>query len=346
MRKNRELSESMRNGMASTMRMFAKFLSEVMERAPIATELVDNPDSWQSITSDLVEEFKHWQKGIGLSTTTVNNRLVYIRLAARRALDEGAIDYEKAKAICDVETISIYAGEIIDKRRKSDGLSVRVGTQKAKHIELSKEQRTKLKEMHSNTPQGRRDRVIMCLLLDHGLKTSELAGITVGDLGAYMETISVCRGKAKERYIIEPSQDTRSALLAYVHAGDCPTRPDDKLLRASLRSGELSHAGLSQPSYWYRVSIVGMQIGIINLSPNDCRRSFADQLRERSDLSDAQKQWALGLANSEQLIRKYRQDADYWRERCLRAESALRSQQYASPRMAGVMDWSSTDISG
>jgi len=55
----------------------------------------------------------------------------------------------------------------------------RRGYKKADAVHISEKQARKLKN-HPDTPQGRRDALLMCLLLDHGLRVGEVVRLTVG----------------------------------------------------------------------------------------------------------------------------------------------------------------------
>ena len=56
--------------------------------------------------------------------------------------------------------------------------ATRRGDKKAEAVAITPAQAKQLKKQ-PNTPQGRRDAVLMALLLDHGLRVSEVAGLEV-----------------------------------------------------------------------------------------------------------------------------------------------------------------------
>jgi len=57
----------------------------------------------------------------------------------------------------------------------------RIGRKKGDWVSLGPDQIKALKAQ-PDTPQGRRDSLIICLLADLGLRCGELAGLTVGDI--------------------------------------------------------------------------------------------------------------------------------------------------------------------
>ena len=55
----------------------------------------------------------------------------------------------------------------VDEKRRADGMNTRRGTKKAEAVTIPEDIAQALKQQ-PNTPQGRRDALIMWLLLDHG----------------------------------------------------------------------------------------------------------------------------------------------------------------------------------
>ncbi|MEI2692640.1 MAG: tyrosine-type recombinase/integrase [Anaerolineae bacterium] len=81
-------------------------------------------------------------------------------------------------------------GKRVDERREV----TRLGDKKAEPVSLTLAQLRQLKKQ-PNTPQGRRDRVLVTLLADHGLRVGELAGldVTAVNLEAGASTFYQCR---------------------------------------------------------------------------------------------------------------------------------------------------------
>lgn len=270
-----EMSDNTWRSKQAAMRVFAQFLATLPTTAPSADDLLNKPESWKHISFGLVSSFKEWLLAQGYSVGTVNSRLTSVRTLAHLAFEAGHLQVEQATLIAGVKSISRGGGLNLDAGRVADGVPVRIGAKKAEHTKLSAAQRTKLKTAHDDTPQGRRDRVMMCLLLDHGLRVSEVVGVTVGKLDMTANTLVVYRKKTKKWQTLELSNDTQFALLAYINAGDCPAEPEARLLRSSLKSGALAHAGMTESGCAARVAELGLRLGIQRLSPHDCRHSFA-----------------------------------------------------------------------
>ncbi len=69
------------------------------------------------------------------------------------------------------------------------------------------------------TPQGQRDQFLMCLLLDHGLRVGEAAGLRIKDIDLQAGTLSVYRPKVDKLQIHRLSHDSLQAARQYIHQG-------------------------------------------------------------------------------------------------------------------------------
>jgi integrase len=65
----------------------------------------------------------------------------------------------------------------IDDKRRADGIQTRTGAKKAETVTIPEDIAQALKQQ-PETGQGRRDALIRCLLLDHGLRVEEVAILT------------------------------------------------------------------------------------------------------------------------------------------------------------------------
>jgi integrase len=132
-----------------------------------------------------------------------------------------------------------------------------------------------LKDQPVTTEQGRRDTLIMCLLLDHGLRLEEVAILTAKALDMKAGTITFYRPKVNKVQTHTMTPDTRNAARVYLkHA------PADKILwrKSSKGTGKLGEQ-LSETSATRainkRVELLGRHAGIEGLSPHDCRHYAA-----------------------------------------------------------------------
>src|SRR5882762_2229727 len=121
-------------------------------------------------------------------------------------------------------------GRNVDAKREV----TRVGDKKAEAVSISPEQAKALKEQ-SNTPQGRRDALLMCLLLDHGLRCGEVAALTVESFNLSTGLLTFYRQKVDKIQTHRLTRDTLLAAMRYVEV----TKPVGKLLMGSRKGGKL-----------------------------------------------------------------------------------------------------------
>lgn len=107
---------------------------------------------------------------------------------------------------------------------------------------LTPAQARSLKREHEDTPQGRRDALLMFLLLDHGLRVSEAADLQVTDLDISRGLLRFYRRKVAMSQTHRLSIDTLHAAKNYLDARAAPAV--GQLLRTVQRprSSELGGA--------------------------------------------------------------------------------------------------------
>jgi integrase len=160
----------------------------------------------------------------------------------------------------------------VDARRDT----TRVGRKKAKATHITHAQAVLLKT-HPDTPQGRRDTLLMCLLLDHGLRESEVYDLQGGHLNLNKGTMTFYRRKVDTTQTHKLSGDTLRAAAAYLQH-DAPA--SGHLLRGSRKGGALTST-MSISAIKRRVRVLGAVAGIDGLSPHDCRHYWATTAAEK-----------------------------------------------------------------
>jgi len=162
----------------------------------------------------------------------------------------------------------------VDQKRGDAGVRTRRSTKKPAAVTLTTDQARALRMDHPDTPQGRRDRLMMSLLLGLGLRVSELAGLRVGDFDLDAGTVTFYRQKVDKIQTHRLVNGTWEAARQYI-AQDAGVDKDAPVLRASHKSGNLSHAGMTRFGISKRVCELGKAVGVWNLSPHDCRHAWA-----------------------------------------------------------------------
>ena len=256
---------------------FATFLHDASKGTVTVTgdALQTAPDAWTGVTWGLVTAFVQWLLKAGASVATVNRKLAAVKVYAALAAEAGAIEGQDAARIANrVHGYTGKAARNVDKERTAAGGKTRQSTKKAAHVALTADQVKALKT-HPDTPQGRRDALLMALLLDHGLRVGEVAILTVDafqtDENGVFDFYRPKVGKQQKHRL---SDDTLRAVKAYMQH-DAPAA-GSLLFRQSVKGGRLTDdAGISERNLSERVRTIGRRIGIDNLSAHDCRHSWA-----------------------------------------------------------------------
>lgn len=262
----------------SDLTSFAEYLTAVHDGQMLfaAEELQSASTAWYGITHGLVEGFKEWLAQQGAAVATINRRLstvkVYVGLAAKAEV----IDPTERALIKEVTGYHGRGAKEVDQRRPRQ----RTGYKKAQHTPITDEQARQLKTQ-PETPQGRRDALLMCLLLDHGLRVGEVVFLTVADFDLKAGMLRFYRPKVDKAQTHKLTADTLRALWAWLDSGDCA--PLGPVLRGSRKGGKLTAAGISAVGVGKRVQQLGEHIGIAKLSPHDCRHYWATYWAKRAD---------------------------------------------------------------
>lgn len=230
--------------------------------------LLSNPSAWLGITHGLIDSFSKWMISEGFAIGSINVRLSTVKTYFKLAAKAGYVDNDEAVKAHFIKGYSHKQGLNIDERREEKR---KEKSKKAQPVTLTKEQMELLKK-HPETPQGRRDALLMCLLLDHGLRCGEVADLTRADIQLTSGLMTFYREKTKEQDKQKLTSDTLVALMRYFEV----YQPTGKLLAGSHKSGLLM-GEMSRRAITRRVQVLGQQIlGIENLSAHDCRHAWVE----------------------------------------------------------------------
>lgn len=259
--------------------LFAEYLQALREKAEIDFEIKDlakDPEAWHGITWGLVAGFLRWQLGRGYAVTTVNVRLSTIKSYAKLAFKAGVLSADEYALIRSVEGYSRKEQKRIDEQREAEGIETRTGSKKSRAVSINPEQAKKLK-MQSDNAQGRRDALLMCLMLDHGLRVSEVAGLAVDNIDLETGALTLYRPKVDLWQTHNMTGDTLQAAKAYLEK-DAPE--SGIIWRRSTKTGVLGDV-LSPKSgtrsITKRVEYLGRFVELVGLSAHDCRHYWATQ---------------------------------------------------------------------
>lgn len=249
--------------------LFAAYLREVPGLGIIG-DLFEDPFAWTGMTKGLVEGFVQWQVRAGYAIGSINMHLSTVKLYCKLAQGAGALDEGHAAKIRTVMGYRGREGKRIDAERPVR----RVGSKKALPTPLTVEEAKALINQ-PDTPQGRRDRVLMCLLLYHGLRCEEVQLLQVSSfdlsIGHFFFEQPKVGGELRHHLHLE----TYLAVKRYLEED----HPTGYLLQGSKKDGTLCGT-MGKTAINQRVRSLGEKIGVEDLSPHDCRHFWATSASE------------------------------------------------------------------
>lgn len=277
---------------AADLALFGAFLAWAGLRPPEAAQpepLSIDPDAWRHITWGIVQGFRDWMIQQGFAMNTVNYRLSGVRVYAQLACQAGTLPMEEWLRIENVHGFTLTQARRIDDNRQRQGISTRretrfgwvtqsgepiPATKKAGPARIGDEQAAQLKHLPADTPLGRRDNLLMSLLLDLGLRVGELTLLRVENIE--LDTGRIHFVRPKVGYLEQTHQltpDCVHALAQVLESGDVPAI--GPLVRRIERNGKSGKRALSTRGAMQRVAELGNLVGIEGLSPHDCRHYWA-----------------------------------------------------------------------
>ncbi len=254
---------------AADLDTFAAYLAAIGDASGLsAIELQSSPQAWHGVTWGIIEGYVRWLLQGGYSISSVNRKLSTTKVYAKLAGKAGVIDAEESTLIRNVSGYSLKEGKRVNERRATQ----RVGDKKGENVSIAPAQARTLKRQ-PDTPQGRRDAVLITLLLDHGLRVGELALVQSKDVDLQRGLLTFFRPKVDKRQTHRLTEDALRAVQRWINFGHAPS--DGPLLRASRKGGHLGKPGMSERAITARVRTLGEEIGLFGLSAHDCRHYWA-----------------------------------------------------------------------
>lgn len=250
------------------------------ERKRAAAYLQAHAHAWAEITYGLVAGFPRWMLQQGYAIGSVNIRLVTVKVYAELAFNAGVLPESRYLRIKSIKTYAHKEAPNVDGQRVTDGIATRRGHKKAKSTAITRAQRQQLKDQ-PNTQQGRRDALLMCILLDHGLRCGEIARLEVSAFDLTEGTMTFYRPKVQKEQTHKLTRDALAAVRAYFQF-DAPVM--GRLLLSTTKGGTLTANPMTERAITKRVNYLGSKVGIEQLSAHDLRHSWATQAaRNKTD---------------------------------------------------------------
>lgn len=241
--------------------------ADIQERG----DLLNDPSAWRGITWGLVKAFQKWQLQNSYAVGTINGRLSTIKVYSWLAMQAGELDQQAAILIKGVTGYKRGEQRHIDKKRKAAGIDTRKGTKKADAVTLTKAQADAMIE-RTETDQGRRDRLLMAVMLYQGLRVGEVAALQVGDFDLAAGELRFYRPKVDKTQTHVLTPPVLEAARDYI-AKDAPAL--GILWRKSTKGNGLGSQGMSERAITKRVKYLGEKVGAVGLSAHDLRHYAA-----------------------------------------------------------------------
>lgn len=251
----------------------------------IAANLYSKPQAWSGHTWGVVDGFVKWMLGQGYATATINRKLSTVRSFLTLAHKAGFVPTDEILKIKSIKGYSGKQARNVDERRSKK----RISTKKAKPTKITIEQATKLKDQ-PDTPIGNRDRMLMCLLLDHGLRIGEAVSMKMSNMGDdhftfYREKVNRIQTHTYTDDTRQSYQKLKASLL--LHEKETPLLNSMGTARGyRKRDG----SAMTRVDASARVATLGERIGI-EISAHDCRHYWSTRASRQGtdafDLMDA-----------------------------------------------------------
>jgi integrase len=243
---------------------FSDFLAKVKVKRT-AEQLATRPDAWQGVTWGVVKGFANYLLQLGYAATSLNPKLSTIKTYCRLAMQAGTIpaaDYTQIKAVSGYSKLE---GRRVDRERET----VRIGTKKADARVLTPDEVEALIDQPP-TPQGHRDRVLLLLMLDLGLRVGEVVPLTKSSVNMAIGTITFYREKVDKTQTHALTPRLSTAMYTYL-----PLVTTRSLIVGSRKGGQLSGKAMTRFSIFQRVRELGATVGIDDLGCHDLRHTWA-----------------------------------------------------------------------
>lgn len=223
----------------------------------------EQADDWAGVTWGLVAAFVQWELQQGYAIGTINVRLATIKRYAQLAMQAGALSPTEYALIKTVAGFRFSEGRNVDAQRST----TRVGAKKARTTAIGAGQALMLKDQADP-----RDALLLCILLDHGLRCGEVAALEVASIDLVAGTLTFYREKVHKTQTHKLTSDTLRAAMKYL---------------ATARNGSLF--GMSTREINRTVGELGARLGIAQLSPHDLRHAWATAaVRGKTDIKSLQ----------------------------------------------------------
>lgn len=306
-------SEATRQAQQNDLKLFSRYLASCgLQRT--AEALYSDPHAWSGMNYALLEGFRAWLyyeqpkqrdgKHHGFTIRSVKRRLSTVRTYSQLAYKSGVLNMEDYQRIQLVGTDSHGDGVNIDEHRRDMNITPHLVERKNARTVVRRPQASRLKKTTTRHESARvhdqllqeRDELLMCLLIEHGLRVSEIVHLNASSINLDEKTIVVKRSKNYSQGTLHLMPGTCAAAARYLSLLE-----DYRLTRVPLDEDEHLDSPLfygyegqriTRFGIYDRVRELGTKVGIKNLSPHVLRNYWVqDAFRQKDNSLDMIQQY-------------------------------------------------------
>lgn len=274
-------SEETRRRQRFDLQVFSRYLAVV----GLQLENLDSDlSSWSGVSHGLVTGFVRWLEREGYAIGSINVRLATVRAYAALAAQAGFLTGDTLALIKAVKGYRAKEGRNLDEQRET----ARIGEKKAAPVLLAPAHATLLKR-EAATSAGKnaaRDCLILCLLLDQGLRCEEVASLNMDAISLEAGALVFYRHKVDIIQTHDLTGDTLQAARRYLATLPATRREDQTapLFQGIIHNREVKAAKsarrqrdqrLAERTIAHMVERYGAALELPGLSPHDCRHYWA-----------------------------------------------------------------------
>lgn len=273
-------------------------------RFPVTSQLEHDLSAWSNISHGLVDGFLKWSIQRGDKTTTINSRLSTIQKYCELAKRAGFLSPDQQSKI---RAVKGYRGK--DARNLNELRGDQTGHEHAKKATpvLFAPAHAALMKRNAANARGKnaaRNLLIICLLLDHGLREEEIANLNMSAISLQAATLAFYSHKTDSYHTHDLTPDSLQAARLYLATVPAQREQDQPLfpgiehhrersaynpMKTAKSARRQSDQRIAERTIAHIVAKIGAAIGLEHLSPHDCRHYVAtDALRNGTDVKSLQ----------------------------------------------------------
>ena len=249
---SQSLAESTRKRQQKELRLFRAFL---IEKGKSVGDLSQQVQCWEQVQRDDVKDFIHYLAQEGYAASSVNMYLHTIKTYCRLAVIANVFDQYEYHLISNLRATSSANGTIHLSKDAEEPLL------KEEHVEHLLKQ--------PDTPQGRRDKLLLLLLLRYGLRPKDITTLNRNSIDFSKETLTFYNHYLDDYQTYRLDKETVQTAQLYL-PDELASDTIDPLFPGH-RKDRTTAIRLTDRAINSRVHSLGIAIGLSHLSPQDCQ---------------------------------------------------------------------------